>query len=465
MERSASDRAPDIAALAERVEGELLLPPDEGFDGARAVWNARIDRRPAAVLRCAGPHDVVAGVRFAREENVPLSVKGGGHSYAGSAACDRCLLIDLEPMSDVRVDPDERTARVGAGATWKAVDRETQAAGLATTGASVSTVGVAGYTLGGGTGHLARSCGLAVDNLVSAEVVTADGGLVRASENENADLFWALRGGGGNFGVVTSFELVLHEVGPEILAGMIVHPFRDAPELLRGFRALMADAPDELNCYPFFIRVPPAPAFPEAYHGEIALALVPAHSGPLDDAEDALRPLRDLGEPIFDGVAPQPYAALQRTFDDGVPRGQRWYSRAHYLDGLTDDAIDAMVESVEPFPGPFTMAYLEPMGGAIGRVGAEETAFPHREALYGFHVLAGWTDPEADDEHMAWVRSFHEAMAPFSTGGVYVNLVSEDEHDRVRGAYGDNHERLAEVKARWDPENLFRAHPPIEPAP
>ena len=453
-----------LDALRDALRGPVLAPGDDGYDAARTIWNARLSSRPAAVPQCTGPADVRAVVDAARETNLPLSVKGGGHSYAGRSAAEDALMLDLSPMTGVRVDPDAKTARVQPGATWGDFDHEAQAFGLAATGATVSTVGVAGCTLGGGTGHLARKCGLSLDNLLSADIVTADGSLVHASEDEHSDLFWGLRGGGGNFGIVTSFEFQLHEVGPEVLAGQIVHPMDNAAEGLRFYRDFMADAPDALQAYAFFIHVPPIPAFPEEYHGQTALDFVVTYAGDHATGEEVLRPLREFGDPILDGVRPQPYTALQQAFDDGVPKGHRWYSKAHYLDALPDAALDTVVEHVDPLPGPFSMVYFEPMGGAIERVDPTATAFPHREAAYGFHILTGWADPDRDAEIMEWTRDFHTAMAPHATGGVYVNLLGEDEEERVPSAYGPNYDRLAQLKSEWDPENRFRTNQNVEPA-
>ena len=453
-----------LDALRDAVRGPVLAPGDDGYDAARTVWNARLASRPAAVAQCTGTADVMAAVDIARENDLSLSVKGGGHSYAGQSAAEDALMIDLSRMMGVRVDPDTKTARVQPGATWGDFDHEAQAFGLATTGATVSTVGVAGCTLGGGTGHLARKFGLSLDTLRSADVVTADGTLVRASDEENADLFWGLRGGGGNFGVVTSFEFQLHEVGPEVLAGQILHPMTDAAEGLRVYREFMAGAPDALQAYAFFVHAPPIPAVPEAYHGQTVLDFVVTYAGDQATGEEVLRPLREFGDPILDGVRPQPYTTLQQTFDEGVPKGQRWYSKAHYLDALSDAAIDTVVEHVDPLPGPFSMVYVEPMGGAISRVAPTATAFPHREAACGFHILTGWPDPDQDAEIMNWTREFHAAMSPYTNGGVYVNLLGADEADRIPAAYGPNHDRLARLKTEYDPENLFRETHNVEPA-
>lgn len=448
----------------DETRGDVLLAGDDGYDAARAVWNGRFDKHPTAIARCIGTADVIAAVNFAREQDLPISVRGGGHDYAGNAVREGGLMIDLSAMDSVRVDPDRQTARVGPGATWGDVDHETQQFGLATTGATVSTVGVAGYTLGGGTGHLARTYGICADNLLSADVVTADGEFVHASESNHSDLFWALRGGSGNFGIVTSFEYTLHQVGPDVLAGQIVHPFEEAGEVLRFYRSYMADAPDEVNCYAFIVRIPPLPAFPEETHGDIAVDLVASYSGGIVAGRDALEPLREFGDPILDGIRPQPYSEFQQAFDEGTPNGERWYTRAQYLDELSDDAIDTLVERTEPLEGPLTMAYLEPMGGAINRVDRTATAFPHRDETYSVHVLSGWSDPERDDEIIRWTEDVHEAMAQYASGGVYVNLLGRDEDERVRSAYGDNYERLAEIKREWDPDNLFGTNQNIAPS-
>lgn len=452
-----------VEDIDNQTRGRVLSPGDDGYDEARTVWNDRYDRYPAVIVRCTGTADVMTAVSFATEADLPICVKGGGHDYGGNAVGDDCLMVDLSLLNSIRVDPQNQTARVGPGATWRAFDHEAQSFGLATTGATVSSVGVAGYTLGGGTGHLARTFGLSADDLIAADVVTAEGELVRANESENSELFWALRGGSGNFGIVTSFEFSLHEFGPELLAGQIVHPFESANEVLRFYQSYMAAAPAEVNCYAFIVPIPPIPAFPEEMHGETAVNLVASYSGDIKAGAEALQPLREFGDPILDSVRPQPYTELQQAFDDGVPKGNRWYSRAQYLDELSDDAIDTLVDQTDPLLGPLTMVYFEPMGGAIAEIDPSETAFPHRNAAYSVHVLAGWTDPDKDEEMMKWTESIHEAMAPYSSGGVYVNLLSREEDNRIPEAYGENFDRLREVKAEWDPENRFRLNQNIEP--
>jgi FAD/FMN-containing dehydrogenase len=449
--------------IAEGVSGEVAKQGDDGYEEGRRVWNGRFDRRPSAVVRCGDAADVRAAVNFARTRGLQIGVKGGGHSYAGHSAIEGGLLIDLSPMRGVDVDLEARTARVEPGVKWGEFNAVVQEHGLATPGGTVSTVGVAGFTLGGGTGYLVRKHGMAIDNLLSADVVTADGGLVHASADHNSDLFWALRGGGANFGVVTSFEFRLHEIGPEVLAGQIMHRNEDTPQLLRSYREFMASAPEEMQVYAFFLPVPPIEVFPEELHGQIALDFVVFHTDPGAPGEAALRPLLDLGDPFMAAVGPQSYASVMESFDAGLPAGQRYDSRAHYLAGLTDEAIDTIVARISGMVGDFTVTYLEPLGGAAGRVDASATAFPHRDAAYSFHILSGWVGEAQDDEVASWVSAFHEAMALHATGGVYVNLLGAGEEDRVRAAYGINYDRLAELKRTWDPENFFRSNPNIEP--
>ena len=463
---STTDRLDEssIEQFSERIRGAVLRPDDEGYDEARSVWNGMVDRYPAAVVRCAGAADVMAAVDFARERDLPLAVKGGGHNVAGKAVCDDGLVVDLSPMDGVRVDPGARTARVGAGATWADVDHETQAFGLATTGGLDSRTGVAGLTLGGGIGYLARPYGLSCDNLLAADVVTARGELVTASEEENPELFWGLRGGGGNFGVVTAFEFELHEVGPEVGTAQVFYPAEQATEVLRSYREFVTDAPDEVACYAMVLHVPPEPPFPEARRGETTVGLVACHAGDVEAGVAALEPLETFGDPIVSAVQPMPYTALQRNFDDGAPAGERYYYKAHYLEALPDGAIETVVQETDPLKGPFTIVGLEPMGGAVNRVDPTATAFPHRDAAYSFGVWTGWSDPDRDDEMIEWTRTVHERMAPYSTGGVYANYLDRDEDERVTAAYRENYERLAELKTEWDPENRFRLNQNVEPA-
>jgi FAD/FMN-containing dehydrogenase len=453
-----------VEPFHDRLHGELLEPGDEGYDEARTVWNGMVDREPALIARCTGAADVMSAVDFARDHDLPLAVKGGGHNVAGNAVCDDGLVIDLSPMDAVRVDPDSKTARVQGGATWGDFDHEAQAFGLATTGGIVSTTGVAGLTLGGGLGHLDRKYGLACDNLRSVDVVTADGELVRASEDENAELFWGLRGGGGNFGVVTSFQFELHEVGPEVLTGPIVHRYEDAAAAFRFSREFMRDAPDEIQCYAAFVKGSAALGLPEPFHGESLFALIPTYVGDVSEGTDALEPLREFGDPIVDGVQPMPYTALQQMFDGRWEEGARYYWKSHLFDELTDEAIETIVghcDSSQPFMSVFTDGWLS---GAIARVDDDATAFPHRDKAVSLTIGMKWTDPSRDDDQIEWAREFHEALAPYAADGVYVNLLDRDDGERVQDAYGQWYERLRELKAEWDPDNLFSVNQNIEPA-
>jgi FAD/FMN-containing dehydrogenase len=453
----------NIATFATEVRGDVLRRGDAGYDDARRVWNGMIDRHPALIVRCSGTADVIACVNFARENKLLLSIKGGGHSFAGSAVCDDGLMIDLSRMRTVRVDPAARTARVQGGATWADFDHETQAFGLATTGGLVSSTGVAGLTLGGGLGYLTRRLGLAIDNLISADVVIADGTLVHASKDENADLFWGLRGGGGNFGVVVWFEFALHPIGPELLAGPIFHPFEAAADGFRFYRDFMRTAPDDVACYAMIVRVPPVAPFPEAHHGKPALALVACYAGDPAEGEAALRPLREFGKPLLDGVARVPYTALQQSFDAGAGPGNRWYTKSRFLGALTDDAIDTIMRFIDPLPGPLTQVGIESLGGAMNRVPSDATAFPHRDAAYAIGIWPASSEPGDDHSLMKWAREFHDAMAPHAQAGVYVNYLDADEAERVGNAYGDHFERLGALKRKWDPNNLFRVNQNIRP--
>jgi FAD/FMN-containing dehydrogenase len=450
--------------LSAALRGEVLQPGDKGYDEARSIWNARFDRRPDLIVRCRRVEDVQAAVGFARSKDLRLSVKGGGHSFAANTVADGGLLIDLSPMKGIEINPVAKTARIEAGVKWGEFDPLAQEHGLASPGGTVSTVGVAGYTLGGGMGYLARNHGLAIDNLLAVDIVTADGTLLLASNEKNPDLFWALRGGGGNFGVATAFEFRLHEVGPDVLAGQIFHPFEAAPDLLRFYRDFMAEAPEEIQVYPFFLRVPPIELFPEEFHGQLALDFVVFHADTGSEAEAALRPLIEAGDPFLSAVGTQPYVSVLKTFDAGVPQGQRYESRAHHLPTLTDQAIDSMIEHLGQMVGSFTSAYLGCQDGAAVRVDPTATAFPHRDASYAFHIMAGWADADQDEEVTRWVRQTHDAMAPFSSADVYVNVLGSGEEDRIRAAYGQNYDRLVELKRKWDPDNLFRENHNIRPA-
>jgi len=454
----------DLAAvegLARTLRGRVTGPEDGDYDTARALWNGMVDVRPALVARCGGTADVITCVDFARRHDLPLTVRGGGHGVAGKALGDGALVVDLSQMHDVHVDPKARVARVGGGATWGTVDHETQAFGLAVTGGVDSRTGVGGLTLGGGVGYLARACGLTIDNLLSAEVVLADGSTVTASATAHPDLFWALRGGGGGVGIVTTFEFRLHAVGPEVMTAQVFHAMDGAAEALAFYRDFMSTAPDEAACYPLFVNVPPLDPFPAQHHAKTALVLVGCHAGSLEDGEEVLRPLGVFGAPFFSAIAPMPYATLQRSFDAAAPDGGRFYWKAHYLDELSDDLIETLVARVDPLPGPYSNVFVECLGGAVARVAPDATAFPHRGVRFSLGISTGWADAEDDEAAIAWTRSLFEATAPHASGGVYVNYLDRDEGDRVGAAYGANLPRLENVRRTYDPECFFtRAEAP-----
>lgn len=444
-----------IRNLRRSLRGRLLLPGDEGYDEARRVFNGMIDKRPALIARCAGAGDVVAAVTFARERDLPVAVRGGGHSVVGKAVCDGGFVIDLSEMRDVRVDPANRTARAGGGATWGDFDRETEVFGLATTGGIVPSTGIAGLTLGGGIGYLNRKYGLACDNLLSAEVVTADGGLLTASDDENVDLFWALRGGGGNFGVVTSFDYRVHPVGP-VLGGEVVYPLNQAADALRFYRDWSREAPDELRADAALLSGPDGPG----------LDIIVCYCGSIAEGEKVLRPLRGFGAPVLDTVAPVPYTTVQNLLTEAFPPGMLHYWKSGFFRELSDEAIDGLVDFfASAVPSPFTAVAIEHLGGAIGRVGERETAFSHRRAQHSLLVVRWWQDPAESEENMAWGRRCYGVAEPFLEEGVYVNYLGDEGEARVRAAYGPNYERLAALKKKYDPTNFFRLNQNIEPAP
>lgn len=446
----------DFSELSSVLDGDVLEPGDRGFEDGRGLWNARFDRSPDVIARCTTTGDVKAAVDFARVQGRTLSVRGGGHSYAANSVADDGLLIDLALMKAVHVDALARRVTVEGGVTCAEMDAATQLHGLAVPTPTVSSVGVIGAALGGGGGYLSRKYGLTLDSIISAEVVTADGRVLRVADDEHPDLFWAIRGGGGNFGVVTRLELGLHEVGPQVLSGQIIYPFDDAADHLRFFRDFMDQAPDGFQCYPFCFRVPPIDAFPAETHGKPVLDFVFCHQDP--DAIDFVQPLRELGEPILDAVAVTSYVETQTTFDANMPKGLRYTSKAHDLTGLTDGAIDTMVEYVPRMAGALTAAYFDPLGRAISRVEPTATPYAGRATTYGFHIIAGWTEADEDESVLGWAGEFHDAMAADSTGGVYVNLIADDETERIPSAYGPNYERLVELKQLWDPANLFSSN-------
>lgn len=453
-----------LDALRQTLRGVVCLPQEAGYDEARTIWNAMIDRYPGAVIRCRGAADIMRAVTFAREHGALLAMRAGGHNIAGNAVCEGGLLLDLSLMRGIRVDPVRRTARVEPGATLGDLDRETQAFGLATPLGINSTTGVAGLTLGGGFGWLSRKFGLTVDNLISADVVTADGKLVQASATENADLFWALRGGGGNFGVVTSFEFLLHPVGPMVLSGLIVHPFSRAKELLAGYREVAANAPDELTVWVVLRKAPPMPFLPSDVHGKEVLVFAVCYPGEEHDGNRALEPLRRLGTPIADVIGMQPFAAWQSAFDPLLTPGAYNYWKSHNFVELSDGLLDVLVSQTATLPTDECEIFIGQLGGAAGRVAADATAYPHRNANFAMNVHTRWREPADKQRSIDWARKLFAETAPHATGGVYVNFMPDDETDRVSSAYGANYARLVALKSKYDPGNLFRLNQNVQPS-
>ncbi|SDY33468.1 FAD-binding oxidoreductase [Halopenitus persicus] len=456
--------APDAAVdeLREALRGAVLEPGDAGYDAARRVWNARIDHEPDVIARPTGTADVLAAVTGAREHGLSLSAKGGGHHVSGTAVPDEGLLLDLGEMDAVDVDPDRRIARVQAGATWGDVDHETQAFGLAVPGGQDPNIGVAGLTLGGGVGWLSRKYGLTCDNLRAVELVTADGERVRASADRHPELFWGLRGGGGRFGVVTSFEYDLHEVGPEILAGSLAYPVSDAPAVARRYREFVADAPREANALFGLMALPPASHFPADRHGDRVAMLVVCYAGPPEEGRPVLEPLRSFGDPIADSIRSRRYKRFQRA---GASRGSiRTALRSQHLETVTDEAIGTLVRHGSDVPADGATVFVSPRGGAVTDPDPDATAYPRREDAFHVLVEARWTDPADDDEHVEWVESFHEALRRHATGDVAMNFLSEDDPEtRRRAAFGDDYERLRRLQREWDPDGLFRMTRGIDP--
>ncbi len=443
-----------IGKFKASLRGELIQQSDERYDEARKLWNGMFDRRPALIARCAGTADVMSAVNFAQENRLQVAVRGGGHSLPGHSVCDGGLVIDLSPMKAIRVDPAAHTARAQPGVKWIEFDHETQAFGLATTGGTVSDTGIAGLTLGGGLGWLSSKYGLTVDNLISADVVLADGRFLTASATENQDLFWGLRGASGNFGVVTSFEYQLHAVGPTILGGMVAYPLGKAKEVLRSYREFSKAAPDELTIYAAFVNPP---------GGDTVVALFCCYSGPLDKGEEVIRPLKFLGPPVQDLLGPMPYVAQQRIFDGGFPAGSYYYTKADFLADLTDEVIEVFAEYAATKPSPLSGILVQTACGAASRVASNAMAFPHRTFPYAPVIVSQWLEAADSEKNISWARNCWRALQSFAGGGVYVNDLSHDDEDRVRIAYGANYERLAALKKKYDPDNFLRLNPNIKP--
>jgi FAD/FMN-containing dehydrogenase len=451
-----------VGELRDQVRGETITAEDPAYDEARRVYNAMIERRPLVIVRCAGTDDVVAAVNFARDNQLDVAVRGGSHSVPGFGTADDAVVIDLNRMQEVEVDPDTRTARGQGGATWRVFNDATHAHGLATTGGIISTTGIGGLTLGGGIGYLSRGVGLSCDNLLSAEVVTADGRTLTASEQENEDLFWAIRGGGGNFGVVTSFDFQLHPVR-EIYGGPMLFEVDDAATVLSFYRDFIRKAPEELGGFPAWQIAPPLPFIPEDRHGDPFLIFIACWAGPIEEGEAALKPLREVAPVVAEHVGPMPYPALNSAFDELVPAGLQHYWKANFVKDLTDEAIDAHLEHGPKVPAVNATVHIYPINGACHRVAPDATAFAYRDATFATVIAGMWPDAADNERNIAWVRDFYEATAPHSEEGGYVNFMSDDDQDRVSVNYGQNYDRLVDVKRKYDPDNLFHLNQNIRP--
>jgi FAD/FMN-containing dehydrogenase len=445
------------------IKGSIIVPDDPGYEEARQVWNAMIDRRPAVIVQCVQADDVPPVIRFARKNGLQLSIRGAGHNIAGNALCDNGLTIDFSRMKNVRVDAGKKRAYVEPGATLADLDEATQAHSLATPVGINSTTGIAGLTLGGGFGWLTRKYGMTVDNLVSVDMITAEGKKLRASESENADLFWAIRGGGGNFGVVTQFEFQLFPLGPEIVAGLIVFPFNQAKQILTKYRQFVNSAPEELNVWVVLRKAPPLPFLPESVHGKEVVILPIFYSGAVAEAEKLIAPLRAFGTALGEHIGAQPYVQWQKAFDPLLTPGARNYWKSHNFTELADGALDAIIESAAKLPSPQCEIFMGLIAGAPNRIAADAMAYGHRDAKFVLNVHGRWDEAKDDQKGIGWAREFFKASAPYASAGAYVNFMTEEEGDRVAAAYGSNYDRLVEIKRRYDPENVFHLNQNIKP--
>jgi FAD/FMN-containing dehydrogenase len=451
-----------LDSLRQQVRGDVIAPEDAGYDEARAIRNAMIDKHPAAVARPVNAGDVIAAVNFAREGHLPLAIRGGGHSVPGFGTVDEGIVIDMSRMRGVRVNPEKRTARAEGGATWGDFNAATNAFGLATTGGIISTTGVAGLTLGGGIGYLARGFGLSLDNLVSADVVTADGKFLIASDKENQDLFWAIRGGGGNFGVVTSFEFRLHPV-KDIYGGPMFFELKYARDLLEFFRDYIKTAPEQMGMFPAFQIAPPLPFIPEKRHGDTFALMVGCWAGPVSEGEKALKPLHDVAPVFAEHVGAMPYPALNSAFDGLYPPDLQHYWKANFVKELTDAAIDAHIEHGSKVPAMTSTMHIYPINGAVHRVASDDTAFAYRDANFATVIAGMWPDPAQNKANIQWVRDYYDATAPQSEEGGYINFMSEDDQSRIKANYKGNYNRLVQAKKKYDPDNLFHVNQNIKP--
>lgn len=459
----ASDTVEELRA---KFSGPIFTPSDEGYDDARSIWNAMIDKRPGAVARCTGTADIIEALNFARDAGVAISTRAGGHNIGGTSLCDDGIVVDLSHLKGIHVDLPNETVRVQPGVLLGDIDRETQAFGRVVPAGFVSPTGLSGLTLGGGFGWLTRKWGLTSDHLISADVVTADGDLVRASENENADLFWGLRGGGGNFGIVASYEYKMRKHGPTVMAGLVAHPMARADDVISFYREFSEAASDDLTCVLFLRLAPAAPFLPTAIHGKPVALIIVCHSGPLDEAEKAVRPLKEFGSPVADTIEPKPFAVHQAALDATQPPGRYSYWKSDYMSSVTAAAQDTILESTAEFPSPESVLLVFQLGGAAARIDDGISAAAHRDAAYVLNVASSCIDPDKIDACKTWARDTWSAMRPHSTGGAYVNFLTEDEgDDRTMEAYGkEKYDRLAAIKTKYDPANFFRVNRNIAPA-
>ena len=455
--------AAEVDGLRSRIRGTAIGPGDAEYDAARKIWNAMIDRRPALIVRCADSADVVQAVNLAREQKLPLAIRGGGHNIAGNALCDDGVVIDLSALRSVRVDPQKRRAWVGPGATLADLDHETQSFGLAVPVGINSTTGVAGLTLGGGFGWISRKFGLACDSLVGADVVTAKGDRIHADAEENPDLLWGLRGGGGNFGVVTSFEFQLHSAGRQVLAGLVVYPYAQGASVLRKYRDFADSAPDELTAWVVMRKAPPLPFLPAEVHGKEVVVIAICYVGDPAQGERAIAPLRALGTPVGEHVGAMPLTAWQQAFDPLLVPGARNYWKSHNFREASDGLLDKLLEFAGKLPSAECEVVLAQLGGETNRVAADATAYAHRDVRYLLNVHGRWTTAKEDEKGIGWARELFQATTPFATGGVYVNFLTGEETDRIKGAYGPNFDRMLQLKRKLDPTNLFHLNQNIQP--
>lgn len=453
----------NITNLKSSIRGKVILPGDTGYDEVRKIWNGMIDRHPAVIVQCAEEHDISQAIRFARENDLELSIRGGGHHIAGNSMCDDGLVIDFSNMKNVRVDTQKRRAYVEPGATLADFDKAVQEYGLATPTGINSTTGIAGLTLGGGFGWLTRKYGMTIDNLLSAKVVTADGKMLKASETDNSDLFWAIRGGGSNFGVVTEFEFKLHPVGPEVLAGLLVFPFVDAKQILKRYRDYVESIPREFNLWVVLRHAPPLPFLPEEVHGKLVLVLAVFYDGDLAKGQKLVQFLRDFGSLHGEHIGVQPYTAWQQAFDPLLTPGARNYWKSHNFTELSDEVLDSMIKYAGKMPSLECEIFIGLISGAANEISSDAMAYSSRDAKFVMNVHGRWSQKKHDKKCISWARAFFKDAAPYASGGAYVNFMTGDESERVISAYGSNYERLAKIKTKYDPNNIFHLNQNIKP--